>query len=90
MQLRLTGLGFAHSSTIAKHILATFPKLIELTKGIYKKAMVVNVGTDGKIIRKFDDSNGKVISYVTSVLEFEDHIYLGSLTANFVGKLPLG
>lgn len=49
----------------------------------------MNVGTDGKIIRKFDDGDGKVINFVTSALEFEDHLYLGSLTSHFVGKLPL-
>jgi hypothetical protein len=50
---------------------------------------VVNVGTDGKIIKKFDDNEGKVIRFVTSAVEFEDHLYLGSLHSDFVGKLPL-
>ena len=51
--------------------------------------MVVNVAADGKIIRKFDDPDGKVMSMVTSAMEFEDHLYLGSLNTNFIGKLPL-
>uniref|UniRef100_A0A2N9I6J9 Strictosidine synthase conserved region domain-containing protein n=1 Tax=Fagus sylvatica TaxID=28930 RepID=A0A2N9I6J9_FAGSY len=44
---------------------------------------------DGKIIRKFDDSEGKVMTFVTAAFEFEDHLYLGSLNSKFVGKLPL-
>ncbi|KAL5711700.1 hypothetical protein ACHQM5_013956 [Ranunculus cassubicifolius] len=89
VELRLRGIPFAHTSTIAKHILATFPKLVELTKETYKKAMIANIGRDGKLIKKFDDSDGKVMAFTTSVLEYEDHIYVGSLYNNFIGKLRL-
>ncbi|KAF5194388.1 Strictosidine synthase-like [Thalictrum thalictroides] len=89
LEMRLNGLEFVHKSKVAKHFLAAFPKLIELLKGVYKKAMVVNVGSDGKIVNKLDDSNGKVMSFVTSVLEYDGHIYLGSLNTNFIGKLQL-
>ncbi|KAL5728571.1 hypothetical protein ACHQM5_001640 [Ranunculus cassubicifolius] len=89
LDMRLSGMNFVHRSSIAKHLLARFPKLIVRALQTYKKAMVVNVGSDGNIIRKFDDSTGEVVAFVTSVLEFEDHIYLGSLKNNFVGKLPL-
>ncbi|KAK7328801.1 hypothetical protein VNO77_22924 [Canavalia gladiata] len=83
------GLEFVHYSKITKHLLASFPRLFKLVTGVKKKAMVVNVATNGKIIRKFDDDDGKVITFVTSAMEFEDHLYLGSLNSNFIGKLPL-
>ena len=83
------GLEFVHSSKLSKHLLASFPKLVEPVFGIKRKATVVNVAADGKIIRKFDDPDGKVMSMVTSAMEFEDHLYLGSLNTNFIGKLPL-
>lgn len=83
------GLEFIHTSKASKIFLAAFPKLIERVNGVYTKAMVVNVAADGKITKKFDDSNGKVLSFVTSAIEFEDHLYLGSLNSNFIGKLPL-
>jgi len=89
LQLTSNGLEFVHTSKASKHLIATFPRLIELVNGVYKKAAVVNVAADGKIIRKFDDPNGKVMTFVTAALEFEDHLYLGSLNSNFVGKLPL-
>lgn len=83
------GLGFVHTSKVSKHVVASFPWLFNLVNGARKSAMVANVATDGKILRTFDDSEGKVLSMVTSAVEFEDHLYLGSLNTNFVGKLPL-
>ena len=82
-------LGFVHTSKASKHLLATFPKLLGLIQGIHKKATVVKVGADGKMLKRFDDPDGSVMSFVTNALEFEDHLYLGSLDTNFIGKLPL-
>ncbi|RDX69396.1 Adipocyte plasma membrane-associated protein, partial [Mucuna pruriens] len=89
IQLTSEGLEFVHKYKITKHLVASFPRLINLVNGAKEKAMVVNVATNGKIMKKFDDGDGKVITFVTSALEFEDHLYLGSLNSNFVGKLPL-
>ncbi|XP_058759266.1 protein STRICTOSIDINE SYNTHASE-LIKE 4-like isoform X1 [Vicia villosa] len=82
-------LGFVHTSKVSKHLVASFPRLFNLINGATKSAMVVNVGTEGNIIRKFGDNEGKVISFLTSAVEFEDHLYLGSLNTDFVGKFPL-
>ncbi|XP_055805008.1 protein STRICTOSIDINE SYNTHASE-LIKE 5-like [Solanum dulcamara] len=89
IELSARGRNFVHKSRVTKHLLATFPKLISWVNGAYHKAMVVNVATNGKIIKGFDDPIGKVMSLVTSVLEFENHLYLGSLNCNFIGMLPL-
>ncbi|KAK9948116.1 hypothetical protein M0R45_003704 [Rubus argutus] len=89
LQLTSDGMEFVHSSRAAKHLIATSGKFVELVNGVHKKATVVNVGTDGKIIKKLEDPNARVMSFVTSAVEFEDHLYLGSLQNNFVGKLPL-
>ncbi|MED6119503.1 hypothetical protein PIB30_012410 [Stylosanthes scabra] len=83
------GLEILHKYKVTKHLLASFPRLYELTSSQTKKATVVNVATDGNIIRIFGDNDGRVINFVTSAVEFEDHLYLGSLNSNFVGKLPL-
>lgn len=66
-----------------------FPKLSKWVIGVNDKATVINVASDGKIIRRFDDPTGKVMSFVTSALEFENHLYLGSLNCDFIGKLQL-
>lgn len=73
-QLTSKGLEFVHKYKTTKHLVDSFPRLI-----------VVNVATDGKIIGEFDDADWKVITFVTSALEFEDHLYLGNLNCNFLG-----
>lgn len=78
-----------HSSKAIKHLLATFPKLFDQVKAFDRCATVLNVGSDGMIIKRLDDPNGQVVSFVTSVLEFEENLYLGSLKNNFIGKLPI-
>jgi len=88
-QITRRGTEFLHTSRVAKHVIATFPKLLQSFSGVSTKAMVVNVGKDGKIVKMFDDPDGKVMSFVTSALEFEDNLYLGSLNTDFIGKLPL-
>ncbi|KAH7857895.1 hypothetical protein Vadar_017666 [Vaccinium darrowii] len=89
LQLTSGGLEYVHTSRALKHLVATFPKLLERVKGMHMKATIVNVAPDGRIIRSFDDPDGAVMSFVTSALEFENHLYLGSLNSNFVGKLSL-
>ncbi|XP_030444464.1 protein STRICTOSIDINE SYNTHASE-LIKE 4-like [Syzygium oleosum] len=89
VQLTSEGWEFVHASKAAKRFIATYPSMIEKVKGVHRKASVLHVGADGKIIKKLDDPDAKVISFVTSAFEFEDHLYLGSLNSNFIGKLPL-
>ncbi|KAL6274374.1 hypothetical protein ACE6H2_025066 [Prunus campanulata] len=89
LQLTTEGLEFVHTSKAAKHLIASSRKLTELVSGMRTKAMVVNVAADGKIVKKLEDTDGSVMSFVTNALEFEDHLYLGSLHTNFIGKLPL-
>ncbi|KAI8553314.1 hypothetical protein RHMOL_Rhmol05G0005400 [Rhododendron molle] len=89
LQLTSGGLEYVQNSKALKHLVTTFPKLLEQVKGMHTKATVVNVATDGKIFRSFDDPDGDVMSFVISALVFEDHLYLGSLNSNFIGKLPL-
>ncbi|PON65999.1 Strictosidine synthase [Parasponia andersonii] len=89
LQLTTEGLEFVHKYKALKKFMATFPKLTALVNGVNQKAAVVNVAADGKITEKFDDSEGKVMKFVTTAIEFDDHLYLGSLNSNFIGKLPL-
>ncbi|XP_071697251.1 protein STRICTOSIDINE SYNTHASE-LIKE 5-like [Rutidosis leptorrhynchoides] len=89
LQFTSSRLNFVHSSKAIKHVLATFPKLIDQIKVTERSAMALNVGSDGRIIKRLDDPTGQVVSFVTSVLEFEGDLYLGSLKNNFIGKLPI-
>uniref|UniRef100_A0A2P2L7Y3 Uncharacterized protein n=1 Tax=Rhizophora mucronata TaxID=61149 RepID=A0A2P2L7Y3_RHIMU len=89
LQLTSPRLEFVHTSMPTKYFVASNQKLVNLVRGVYQKASVVKVAADGQITRKFDDPDGKVMNFVTSAFEYEEHLYLGSLTANFIGKIPL-
>ncbi|WRX31722.1 Strictosidine synthase [Theobroma cacao] len=89
IRMNSEGMEFVHTSKALKHVIANFPRLTKLVNGASKRATVINVDADGNINKRFDDPNGLVISFVTSAVEFEDHLYLGSLSADFIGKLPL-
>ncbi|KAK9697323.1 hypothetical protein RND81_08G030000 [Saponaria officinalis] len=80
---------FVHTSKIAKHLIATFPGILDIMQAFNKKATVMRVSADGKVLEKYDDPEGKVVNFVTSAVEYEGNLYLGSLKADFVGKLPL-
>ncbi|XP_010261823.1 PREDICTED: protein STRICTOSIDINE SYNTHASE-LIKE 4-like isoform X2 [Nelumbo nucifera] len=79
-----------NKSKLAKRFVANFPKLkSNIIASIMRKATVMNVGIDGNVIKMLDDSSGEVMSFVTSAMEFEKQLYVGSLSSNFIGKLKL-
>lgn len=86
-RMRSRQLQFVYRYGILKHIFATYPYLLEWIGFQKNQALVVKVGEEGEPIISFDDSNGKVMSMVTSVMEVGDYLYLGSLKANFLGRL---
>jgi hypothetical protein len=70
MQLRSPWLDFITRWTFTKRVVASFPRFLEWSKATAKGAMVAQVSEDGNIVRVLDDSEGKVINFVTSVTEF--------------------
>jgi hypothetical protein len=89
MQLRSPWLDLVNRWTLIKRVVAAFPPLLDRVKATAKGAMVAQVSEDGEIIRLLDDSQGKVINFITSVTEFHGDLYFGSFSTNFVGKLSL-
>uniref|UniRef100_A0A0A9HTT5 Strictosidine synthase conserved region domain-containing protein n=1 Tax=Arundo donax TaxID=35708 RepID=A0A0A9HTT5_ARUDO len=89
-QLNSPLLDLTGGRSIAKRVLASFPALVERAKaGLRRRAMVAQVSENGDILRLLDDSEGKVMGLVTSATEFDGHLYIGGLGADFVGKLSL-
>lgn len=81
---------FVYRLPALKYLAGLFPKMFNnWVINVNERSMVVNVGSDGKIIRGFDEPTGKVMRFVTSAVEFEGHLYFGSLYNDFVGKLPI-
>ncbi|XP_037488905.1 protein STRICTOSIDINE SYNTHASE-LIKE 4-like [Triticum dicoccoides] len=89
LQLRSPWMDLITRWTLTKRVVASIPALHEPIKATAKGAMVAQVSEDGEIIRVLDDSQGKVIHFITSVSEFDGHLFLGSLSTNFLGKLSL-
>ncbi|KAG6411621.1 hypothetical protein SASPL_129704 [Salvia splendens] len=60
-----------------KYITGAFPKFYsKYVTNVVEQAMVVNVGSDGKMLRGFNDPTGNVMKFVTSAVEFEGHLYI--------------
>ncbi|GER40961.1 adipocyte plasma membrane-associated protein, partial [Striga asiatica] len=89
LELHSRRLEFLYKWRSLRYLIESHHELGKWMARLRKKAMVVNVDRNGKIIRGFDDPTGKVMEFVTSALEFEGHLYLGSLRNDFIGKLPL-
>lgn len=87
IMIRSRTLEFVYRSGILKHIFVTYPRLLQWIGFPKRGAMVVKVGEEGKPIISLEDPSGKVMSLVTSAMEVGDHLYLGSLNANFLGRL---
>ncbi|EMS63509.1 Adipocyte plasma membrane-associated protein [Triticum urartu] len=75
--------------TFTKRVVASFPALLDAVHATGKGAMVAQVSEDGEVLRVLDDTEGKVINFITSVTEFNGDLFFGSLATNFVGKLSL-
>lgn len=70
-------------------MIAAFPALLKTILPMKMGAMAVKVAANGTVVRMVDDSDGSVMSFVTSALEFDGHLYIGSLGTDFMGKLLL-
>ncbi len=51
--------------------------------------LVVALDEDGQVVDTFHDSDGSPIYMVTSVEQVGDHIYLGSLEASHIARMPV-
>ncbi|KAI5084327.1 hypothetical protein GOP47_0000496 [Adiantum capillus-veneris] len=71
-----------------KHLFATQQgmKFLDVAS---RMAKVLEVSDQGEPLRYMEDPNGKAIGFVTCALEHENHLYLGGLASDFVGRLSL-
>ncbi|KAH9652746.1 Str synth domain-containing protein [Citrus sinensis] len=78
-----------NSSKLIKHVLAAYPKLFSQFITLGGGAHLIHVAEDGTIIRNLVDPTGQLMSFVTSGLQVDNHLYVISLTSNFIGKVQL-
>ncbi|MCO5604012.1 hypothetical protein L7F22_058169 [Adiantum nelumboides] len=74
--------------SFVKHFFAT-PQGMKYLNVASRMAKVLEVSEEGEPIRYMEDPNGRAIGFVTCALEHENHLYLGGLASDFVGKLSL-
>lgn len=75
------------SRAFFKKFLAAILPRDGFTKLAPKYGLIIHVNEKGKIDRSLHDTSGSVIDKVSQVLEFGDHLYLGSFGAPFLGRL---
>ncbi|SDO85274.1 Sugar lactone lactonase YvrE [Pseudomonas arsenicoxydans] len=63
--------------------------LMLLPKPVEKRAFALGLDVDGKVIANLQDANNGNYSPITTVREYGDWLYLGSLKANNMARLPL-
>ncbi len=76
-----------HPSPFAKKATSRLPKL--LWPAPEPHGFVAEVDHTGQIIDTYQDPGGEVLSEVTSVKEFDDALYLGTLDNHWIGRLEL-
>lgn len=89
LQLDARRMKILNSSKLIKHVLAAYPKLFSQFITLGGGAHLIHVAEDGTIIRNLVDPTGQLMSFVTSGLQVDDHLYMISLTSNFIGKVQL-
>lgn len=63
--------------------------LMVVPKPIERKAFVLGLDTDGKVIANLQDGNAGNYSPITTAREYGDWLYLGSLKSTSMARLPL-
>uniref|UniRef100_A0ACD6AFS9 Uncharacterized protein n=1 Tax=Avena sativa TaxID=4498 RepID=A0ACD6AFS9_AVESA len=89
LQLRSPWIDLVMRWTFTKRVVLSFPALLGVLKETGKGAMVAQVSENGKIVRVLGDLEGKVVSFITSVTEYDGNLFFGSMPSNFIGKMSL-
>ena len=84
---RNKGLDAISKSVFLKNVVAKLPKFFQPAASHY--GFVLGIDSNGKIVYNLQDSSGKYAEN-TSIQQYGDAIYIGSLFENGVGKMSLG
>ena len=84
---RKADMDFLHQYPSLKNTIARLPESM-LPKPI-KYGFVLGLNEQGEVIHNLQEPDGDVVHTITSVEEKDGYIYLGSLTNDRIGRLPL-
>jgi sugar lactone lactonase YvrE len=76
-----------HPHPILKNLVAKLPAFAQPKPAPY--GLILEVDEQGRVIRSLHDPGGRRVSFITSVQERGGTLYLGSLTGQGIGVLPL-
>ncbi|MCB1177439.1 MAG: strictosidine synthase family protein, partial [Leptospiraceae bacterium] len=85
--VRNPALNFLHSMPSLSRQVAKLPKFLWPRPKPY--AFIFALDEEGEVINSFQDSNGSHIKHLTSAIENEGYLYLGSLHEKRIGKYKL-
>ncbi|MBA1147303.1 strictosidine synthase family protein [Ectothiorhodospiraceae bacterium WFHF3C12] len=76
-----------HPSPLVKEMVSRLPKAFWPKPAPY--GFIAEIDGDGNVLRTLQDPGGERIATITSVLEHDGTLYLGSLYNRYIGRLPL-
>ncbi|MBL0712236.1 MAG: SMP-30/gluconolactonase/LRE family protein [Desulfosarcina sp.] len=88
MTVRKDLLDLLHPYPWAKNLMARLPRDLLPKPRAY--GLVLAMDEAGRIVRSLHDTDGDHLQSVTSVQEHDGFIYLGTLTNDRIGRLPVG
>jgi len=77
-----------YTKPFLRKILMRLPEFIINLTVPPKKAMIIGIDENGKVVHNLQDDSGKLFS-ITSALQVDDHLYLGSLKMTSLAKFSL-
>ncbi len=76
-----------HPYPFLKNLISKLPKLFWPKPKSY--GLVISFNEKGKIIQSLQDPKGEYLKEITSVIEHEGYLYMGSLHGDRIGKYKL-
>lgn len=76
-----------HKTPWLKHFFARYWKRVKPFN--FARADLLAVNMDGEVVASYEDARGAGMSFSTGAIRSERHLYIGSLTTNFVARLDL-
>lgn len=72
---------------LLRWIFAWLPKITGLQPALKTFGMVIKVSPEGKVLEQLQDTNGSVITFISSVVEHKDRLFFGNVVGDYVSYL---
>jgi len=76
-----------HRTPWLKHFFARYWRRVKPFD--FARADLLAVDVDGHVVAHYEDARGAGMSFATGAVRHDRHLYIGSLTQNFLARLDL-